>query len=192
MDRAVTPLAKFEKPELNTNGQRLADAMLGPLGLDEANTQYDLPPFYDENRIVAMARDPFCIYFYWELTEETYNMVKDFLDREGSEIQYVARIYEISDKEGGWNNYKTIKLAPFSGNWYVHKVNPTGNYIIDVGFQQEESFITLLRSDPIHTPPDRAFSDPIPNCQNEPKINTKRTVTPDKQDNPSSISVYQK
>lgn len=155
MERAVTPAQKLTGVELTDDLTDLRSTSLGQEGLDEAKTQYELPPAYDENKIVAMARDPYCIYFYWELTEETHSMTKDFLQCDYQQLNYIARVYDVHDAVGGWRLIKTINLAPFSGNWYVQEVDPKGMYVVDIGFFAEGNFITLLRSNPIATPPDQ-------------------------------------
>lgn len=193
MERAITSAQTLTAEELTDDQVGLGVNSSGQQGLDEANTQYDLPPAYDENTIVAMARDPYCIYFYWELTEETHSMTKDFLQCENQQLHYIARIYDVLDPIEGWKLIKSIKLAPFSGNWYVHEVDPKGKYIVDVGFFAEDNFITLLRSNPIITPPDQPDNASLD--QKSPSLVTITNVSPSSKKTanaPSSSSVYQK
>ena len=116
-----------------------------------------LPDGYGDNRIVIMARDPFWLFAYWEITHERAEQIrgahgKDIWDRS----VLVLRVFDLGD-----SSPLPILSAPsfdiqvdtFARQWYVQIPYPGHFYVIDLGLRTPDgSFISLFRSNMIRQP----------------------------------------
>lgn len=114
----------------------------------------ELPPFYGENKIVLMARDPYFAFTYWEVTNQRYDDAKRLL---GPGVRLVLRIYDITDMPDVKNahSYFDIDVFDMVGSWYININRPNRSFCIDLGaIAPDGRFLTLIRSNVVTMPRD--------------------------------------
>lgn len=120
-----------------------------------AEKREELPPFYGENKIVLMARDPYYAFTYWEVTSQRYEDAKRLL---GSSVRLVLRVYDVTDIHFDGKNarsYFDIEVYDMTGSWYINISRPNRSFCIDLGaLASDGRFLTLVRSNAVTMPRD--------------------------------------
>src|SRR5579884_1306810 len=114
-------------------------------------TYPSIPMEYGIDQVVALVRDPWWIFSYWEVTpgrmSETQRKLAD------PESRLALRIYDTSERTD-LTHFWDIEIYHRVGNWYVDVGKPDRNYLIDVGLKSRSGeFATIARSNSAHTPP---------------------------------------
>ncbi|WP_027356114.1 DUF4912 domain-containing protein [Desulfofundulus thermocisternus] len=105
----------------------------------------ELPPCYNENRLVLMVQEPAVIFSYWELSREQWESLR------GEQFLFL-RLY-ISASSGESASWREISLPPFTDNWYFRDVLPEQSYYAEIGYYGPEGeFYPLVRSNRVTTP----------------------------------------
>ena len=145
---------------LEKNGQQKVEEAkyyLGPTSQYQSLEEFQFPAGYGDNRIVAMVRDPWWIYSYWEITPEKENEVRNRIAQKGlNPVKSILRVYDVTGVEFDGNNAHTffdIELKGLAINWYINVKNPNRAWIIDIGIlaSNDELFV-LARSNCVRTP----------------------------------------
>ncbi|GAB4343513.1 MAG: hypothetical protein Kow0099_22050 [Candidatus Abyssubacteria bacterium] len=124
----------------------------------EAQPRYPttLPHRYGEDRIVAMTRDPYWIFAYWEVTPEALQRAREELGPDGESSRMTIRVYDITATafDGGNANYHfDIDVGADADNWYINTGQPNRSYCIDIGLLSPSGvYKTIARSNPVHAP----------------------------------------
>ena len=117
----------------------------------------DLPPVYEEDRIVLQVRDPWWIHAYWEIRPQTKDKLRDSLRDEYHQASWCLRIYDVSFIVVNGDNahsYFDIQLNTEANNWYI-SVSPGRSYCVDLGLKLRDGrFIMIVRSNSVTTPLD--------------------------------------
>ncbi len=112
-----------------------------------------LPESYGVNAMVLMPKNPQWAYAYWEITDETYNNIKN---SNGDRLALTIRLYDVTLKDFNGSNanaYFDVELPENVKEWFVGGLNPKAVYIGDIGFKTPEgNFITAVRSKAIEMP----------------------------------------
>lgn len=140
-------------------GEEIVEAAkfyVGPIEekIISAEKREDLPPFYGENKIILMARDPYFAFTYWEVTNQRYDDAKRLL---GPGVKLVLRVYDITDMPDVKNahSYFDIDVFDMVGSWYVNINRPNRSFCIDLGaIAMDGRFLTLIRSNVVTMPRD--------------------------------------
>lgn len=120
--------------------------------------QINLPSAYNKDRIIAMVRDPWWVFAYWEITPENENSVRNKIRQAGHNFdRSVLRIYDITGVPNfdGSNakGYFDISLKDLARNWYIDVGAPAKRWCIEIGMVSKEGgFYALARSNIISTP----------------------------------------
>lgn len=115
-------------------------------------SNYELPNGYGDNRIVAMVRDPYWLYAYWEVNQNRIKEISSELGDKFSSSSLVLRVYDISSS---WSFFD-VKIDRYIGSWYVNVGRPNTSFCIDVGFVTSDGyFVCAARSNIVLTPRDR-------------------------------------
>uniref|UniRef100_A0A7C2EJF8 DUF4912 domain-containing protein n=1 Tax=Ammonifex degensii TaxID=42838 RepID=A0A7C2EJF8_9THEO len=117
----------------------------------------ELPRRYGEDRLVLLARDPYWLFAYWEISATKQ---EEFSTRYGPEIwqssRPLLRLYDVTGVEFQGNNantYVDIAINEESDNWYIEVGQPNRAFCVDLGrVLPTGQFVTLLRSNIAHTP----------------------------------------
>lgn len=133
-----------------------------PLARESLNAGETLPLFYGKDTLVLLARDPYWLFSYWELTKETLERCQ----AEGEHFSHGGKMLRILkfDHEGKEISFFDIALAAENSNWYVHAGEPDRTYQALLGYGMPDgSFKKILTSNKIHTPRDGVSSviDPL-------------------------------
>jgi hypothetical protein len=110
-----------------------------------------LPDPYNQDIIVALIRDPECIFCYWELSGKiSRKVVADFSLRN---LKWILRVHNLSQK-----SFNDIALAipqnysNIQGNYYLTAL-PDTKYQLELGvFRADNEFISLVKSNIVTTP----------------------------------------
>ncbi len=118
--------------------------------------RFEIPHKYNETKIVAMVRDPKCIFVYWDINSEQYKM----FDLDSKKL--FLKLYDITgvDFDGSnENSHSTIELIENVENWYINLSESNRDYCVEIGFFNENGqFISIARSNIVAVPRSE-FSD---------------------------------
>lgn len=118
---------------------------------------FEFPQGYGDNRIVAMVRDPYWIYAYWEVNDKRRSEIRaEIGEEEFGRSRECLRVYDVEN----WD-YFDIEINQGARNWYVRIPSPNRTYCVDIGYKTPNGrFITAARSNFVTTPRDQ-MSDVI-------------------------------
>jgi hypothetical protein len=128
------------------------------IGVAVFDREQQIPPDYNDTRMVLMVRDPYWLYTYWNVSPQT--KAKFAVDgRNFEELQLVLRVYEVTNvnnfENDGSNYYFDINLNHYTNNWYINVANPNRSFMVDLGYLTENgTFVTIVRSNIVTTPRD--------------------------------------
>ena len=118
----------------------------------------ELPSQYGECRIICMARDPYWLHAYWEVTDERLGEAESFFGEEWNETKTVLRVHDITGRDftgANSNSHFDIELSGGADNWYVNVNSPNTSFVVDITrtASSGRSFV-LARSNTVTTPRD--------------------------------------
>jgi hypothetical protein len=134
-----------------------------PPKIEEAKKVYpelrELPAQYGQDRIVLQVRDPWWIHAYWDVTETTWERLKqEFPSVTSGGFKRILRVYDISQIIFNGSNahrYFDIEITPEANNWYIDTQGPGRSWCVDLGLLlNNDRFITIVRSNTVSTPLD--------------------------------------
>ena len=102
---------------------------------------------YQVDIVRAMLQDPFRVFIYWEVREESIkSLTHYFSPKEAAGFRETLRLYEL-----GGHNYAYFDVGRHGRYWMM--VFPDREYEFEVGVRsQEHGFIPLARSNRVRTP----------------------------------------
>ncbi|MBM7855262.1 hypothetical protein JOC37_001655 [Desulfohalotomaculum tongense] len=118
----------------------------------------ELPHLYNKDCLVLMARDPYWLYAYWEISTARQEELKNnFGEQFWHHYPPVIRVYDITgvDNFDGTNAnlYVDIYINNHCMDWYIEIGSPDRTYCVDLGrMLPNGQFITILRSNAASTP----------------------------------------
>ncbi len=126
--------------------------------IDEAR---EIPPGYGDTKIVAMIRDPYWAFTYWEINHEKRKELS-ILGQHSRKL--FLRVYDVTDvRFNGFNAHSSfdVEINNMSKSWYIQLPVPNRSYCIDIAFLDNDgNYILIARSNTIAAPRD-AISDNI-------------------------------
>lgn len=133
-------------------------AELSPPGYAPASVEPELPPYYGVDRLVLLARDPYWLYAYWEITatrQEEFTAAFGPTAWAGS--QPVLRVYDVTGGsrpgEQKVASYIDVGINEEADNWHINVGEPDHTFYVDLGRRFPDGrFVTLLRSNSVTTP----------------------------------------
>ncbi len=118
------------------------------IDIDPQNT-YNLKDSYGQKRIILVARDPNCLFAYWDIPSEVINrFIKDI----GEEIW--KKSYPALKVKDIYKNYSYyINIDDNANNWYITVENANSLYEVEYGRRiSPEFFVTIALSNFAITP----------------------------------------
>ena len=104
----------------------------------------DAEPHYGEARLWLVARDPHCLFAYWEFRSEEH---PDAIGADGR-AQFFLRICREGETEA------TVGIEPGSGNVFIPAQSPDCGYSAELGFFTGGVWCFLAHSGNTRTPPE--------------------------------------
>ncbi|MGD8401633.1 MAG: DUF4912 domain-containing protein [Bacillota bacterium] len=120
--------------------------------------EHQIPPHYNDTRMILMVRDPYWLYTYWNVNENTKSQIAAG-GRNFDQLQLILRVYDVTDLnfDGSSSNYYfDINLNHYTNNWYINVTQSNRSFCVDLGYIAESGhFVTIVRSNIVTTPRDR-------------------------------------
>lgn len=159
-EKSVAPHAG---PQI-TIREKLKKVLQGPPIFPEKGISYPplpwetLPAEYGENAVTLMMVNPFKLFAFWEVKEDTLRIFKGTL---------TIRIYDVTGvdiEKSDPNSFFDIALEDRIGSLYVNVI-PERVYIADIGIMYEGIFVGIARSSTVGTPRSTATEEgAVPIC----------------------------
>lgn len=126
-------------------------------------SHYELPGGYGDNRIVAMVRDPYWLFAYWEINEDKRKEIRErYGPSSWDEASQVIRIFDVTGIDFNGMNavaYYDIGVGAFTSSWHIPVSRPNRTYMIERGLVlRSGEYVTLARSNFVTTPADQISS----------------------------------
>jgi hypothetical protein len=119
----------------------------------------ELPATYGRDRAVLLARDPWCIFAYWELTPATR---AEAARNAGDDTRLVLRIHDLTGGRVAPDGepWLDVELGTNAGSEYVNVARPGVVLSAELGLRTGDGrFIPLVRSNALQVPPSQASPD---------------------------------
>ena len=113
----------------------------------------DSEPHYGEAKLWLVARDPHCLFSYWEFRPEEH---PDAICEDGR-ARFLLRIF----RDGGGEASST-EIEPGAGNVFIPVRSPDCGYVAELGFFSEGVWCFLAHSGVARTPPELPSADAPP------------------------------
>ncbi len=118
----------------------------------------ELPLGYGHDKIVLLVRDPWWLYSYWEVANETWEKLKRYLKDKFFGAKVVLRVYDVSSVNfNGQNAHRhfDVEISYGANSWYLDTGAPGRSWCVDLGLRLSGGeFITIVRSNTVTTPLD--------------------------------------
>ncbi len=108
-----------------------------------------LPESYSKDRLVGLSVNPNWIYFYWDFSQNTLEILKD-------QSPIVMRVHDVTYIQfNGTNSNRTFEMDVDlnTKKYYTFVPQPNADYIAEIGYKDGNRFVSLLRSNLVSTPP---------------------------------------
>jgi hypothetical protein len=118
----------------------------------------ELPERYGGSFIVLLARDPWWLHSFWEVSPERLGEAAAHFGDRWEQTRSVLRVYDVTGIDfDGANAHGSfdIELSGNASSWYIHAGNPNRSWLVDIGrVTPENDFFVLARSNVAATPRD--------------------------------------
>jgi hypothetical protein len=120
--------------------------------------QYNLPLRYADNRIVLLARDPWWLHTYWDISQGRIDEVVNSMPaHERVDLRWILRVYNVTGvKDFRGDNARSffdIGIRFEANNWYINVNQPEVSWCVDIGLVTPSgAFYVVARSNIIATP----------------------------------------
>jgi hypothetical protein len=113
----------------------------------------DLPSAYDTDRITLLARDPFCVFAYWELTPGRREPILEALGDEAEGAFQVLRLYAAASGDTAPTVSYDLELPADLGSRYLTVATPGASCRAEIGLRTAAGrFVPLVSSNTIIMP----------------------------------------
>jgi len=117
-----------------------------------------LPGRYGGSFIVLLARDPWWLHSFWEVSPDRLGEAAAHFGDHWERTRSVLRVYDVTAVDfSGANAHASfdIELTGNASSWYIHVGNPNRSWVVDIGrVSGEDDFFVLARSNVAATPRD--------------------------------------
>lgn len=126
------------------------------MGSPHGGHPLDFPDKYGIDRLAMMARDPYWIHAYWEVTPESTQRAHDELGDSWDEHRWILRIHVFSkDAAEQEKDHFDVDLNSDARNWYFRVPRPDCSYEGTIGvLTSDGTFYPFARSTRVTTPRD--------------------------------------
>lgn len=117
--------------------------------------EYELPS-YNTTKLTLIAKDPFWIYAYWELSNDSVEAIKRQLGGSLDGFRFVLRMYDVTYKDfngANANHWFDIEVGRDVNNWYINLWHDNVSYCGEIGLLANDGrFFPMARSNFVQTP----------------------------------------
>jgi hypothetical protein len=108
-----------------------------------------------------MARDPYWLFVYWEITDEALARAREQAGspRSGCVLRVYDTTYQVFNGLNA-NSYFDIPVDRAANNYYIHVGRPASVFHVDFGVKNGDRFVPAVRSGAVETPRDSVSSEP--------------------------------
>ncbi len=122
----------------------------------EMQDSYTLPDSYGTTRLTLIARDPYWIHAYWEISSRELDAMRGQMGAEFDRSTLVLRMYDVSlvDFDGSnANSSFDLEVGFQARNWYINLWKDHMSYCGELGMRTlQGEFHPLTRSNAVTTP----------------------------------------
>lgn len=120
---------------------------------------HELPNTYGEDKIVALVRDPYWIFVYWEITQrKRAEIERDYGPSAWNDSPPILRVYDTTDvifTESGPHTFYDIYINNYASSWHINVGRPNRTFCVERGLILPDGrYVPLLRSNFVTTPLD--------------------------------------
>lgn len=124
-----------------------------------ARGEQELPERYGEDRVSLLARDPYWLYAWWEITETALSRVQEQMGSDFEGARGVLRVFRSPlPNAAGQSESPThtdITLDDEATSWYIHADAPEHEFRVEIGVAASSGrFYPLAASNSVVTPAD--------------------------------------
>jgi hypothetical protein len=116
----------------------------------------ELPAAYDADRVVLVARDPWWIFVFWEISPATREAALGALGAEARDARPMLRVYDVTFVDPRGSNAALsfdVEVPHDAASSYVNVGRPAATYCAEIGLRTPSGrFLPLLRSNAAATP----------------------------------------
>jgi len=109
-----------------------------------------------KDRIIVLARDPYWLHAYWELSRTTLARAQAALGQEWHSARPILRVMDVTSEDTTTVAECQLRDIPIHGgvnNWYIDVLEPPRAFRIDIGYlSRRGKFYVLARSNIVSTP----------------------------------------
>lgn len=136
-------------------------------------TGYYLPLNYNDNKIILLVRDPYCLFVYWEISnDKRENFINQFGYDAWNNSKPVLKITNVT-----LSTVEYLEINDFTSNWYINVNNPNCIFNVEIGrFVSSDFFIQLATSNSVHTPSSKPSKETTTYFANYKDLRTMRKV----------------
>jgi hypothetical protein len=113
-----------------------------------------LPAGYGSDRLVMLARDPHCLYAYWDLSDARVADVR--AEAAAPTLRSVLRVYDVTQiafDAKPPTRFQDFAIAGDTRSLYAYVGKPAACFVAEVGYLRPDgAFFALARSEPVWTP----------------------------------------
>jgi hypothetical protein len=125
-----------------------------PPAADVLRTSGRLPSSYGSDRLVLLARDPHCLYAYWDVSPARDEAIRK--DAGADQLRLVLRTYDVTqiafDAEPP-RRFQDFAVGGDARSLYAYVGKPAACFVAEVGYLRHDgAFFPLARSLPVWTP----------------------------------------
>lgn len=126
--------------------------------LQKPKAEEGLPSSYGEDEIVALVKDPYWLYTYWETTAGREQELSQAMGPAWERAVPALRVYDFTETEGIHQApapFTEVEINPFARSWYL-PVKPERTFQVALGRRLPNGeFVPLSTSNLVTTPRDR-------------------------------------
>jgi uncharacterized protein len=119
---------------------------------------FSLPYSYNVTKLVAMIRDPYWVYTYWDIDYSMQQEIDKRFSLYGDQIRVILRQHDVTNIIFDGNNSHSqvdIDVDLPARTWYVYVGEPKRSFIFDLGIiDGEGNFFVIARSNIVQIPND--------------------------------------
>lgn len=109
-----------------------------------------------KDRIIVLARDPYWLHAYWELSRMTLARAQAALGQDWHAARPILRVLDVTSEDTTSAAERHVRDVDIHGgvdNWYIDVIDPPRAYRVDIGYLSKRGkFYVLARSNVVTTP----------------------------------------